>query len=504
MSLLKYLNPNAIKDGSIEGTKIKDSSIEGAKIKDGSISLSKIDSMCKLITWSELKSLRNNGRLVPGQKYRITDYQCTTTQKGTKSAGHQFDIIVTADSESILNEEARAIKHLGDNYFSYFYNCDLDAWKIWYCIYNDTTRFKWADETNGKGVIYRMIDEWNNDVPYDFKNIIYIVVPYFLFSQNYSEYTIYKFTRDVSIDMSIDGTQYYGYISEYTPYGFENNECWVKEENPSIDSVLYKRDGSVINFKAEGTLIKVSSATYETYTFGKKEDKTVNSQDGYFACHNNIIAPYYLKKNKLMSLNNNTFDSSCDNNILGYNCCNNTFDIICNNNSFGSGCENNSFGDNCSNNIFGNNCGNNTVGDGCTNNTFGNNCYNNSFGDYCSQNSFGNNCYNNLLNYKYYNNSFGNNCQYIKLASDSSASATKYNYYRYNHFGDGCKYILFKGTETASDSAQVQNYKFAQSLQGTPDANLTVDGKRNKAFETKVARNSNGDLKIYCEADLIQ
>ena len=25
----------------------------------------------------------------------------------------------------------------------------------------------------GKGVIYRMIDEWNNDVPYDFKNIMY-------------------------------------------------------------------------------------------------------------------------------------------------------------------------------------------------------------------------------------------------------------------------------------------------------------------------------------------
>ena len=133
--------------------------------------------MCKLITWSELKSLRNDGRLVPGQKYRITDYQCTTTQKGTKSAGHQFDIIVTADSESELNEEARAIKHLGDNYFSYFYKCDLDVWKIWYCIDNDTTRFKWADETNGKGVIYRMIDEWNNDVPYDFKNIIYVVVP---------------------------------------------------------------------------------------------------------------------------------------------------------------------------------------------------------------------------------------------------------------------------------------------------------------------------------------
>ena len=35
---------------------------------------------------------------------------------------------------------------------------------------NDTNRFVWADDT-GRGVIYRMIDEYNNDCPYDFKNI---------------------------------------------------------------------------------------------------------------------------------------------------------------------------------------------------------------------------------------------------------------------------------------------------------------------------------------------
>lgn len=37
---------------------------------------------------------------------------------------------------------------------------------------NDTNRFAWADDT-GRGVIYRMIDEWNNDCPYDFKNILF-------------------------------------------------------------------------------------------------------------------------------------------------------------------------------------------------------------------------------------------------------------------------------------------------------------------------------------------
>ena len=60
------------------------------------------------------------------------------------------------------------------------------------------------------------------------------------------------------------------------------------------------------------------------------------------------------------------------------------------------------------------------------------------------------------------------------------------------------------GAETASLHAQVQNYKFAQGLQGTSDAYLTVDGIRNLSYETKVAKNKDGELKIYCEAELIQ
>ena len=50
----------------------------------------------------------------------------------------------------------------------------------------------------------------------------------------------------------------------------------------------------------------------------------------------------------------------------------------------------------------------------------------------------------------------------------------------------------------------MQNYNFAQGLQGTSDNYITVDGKRGRAYETKVAKNSSGTLKIYCEADSIQ
>lgn len=70
-------------------------------------------------------------------------------------------------------------------------------------------------------------------------------------------------------------------------------------------------------------------------------------------------------------------------------------------------------------------------------------------------------------------------------------------------------HILFTGTETASSNAQVQNYNFAQGLRGTgassaSSAYLTIGGVRGISFETKVAKNSAGELKVYCEADLIK
>lgn len=120
------------------------------------------------ITYSQLKTKRNNGTLVGGQYYRITDYVATTTDSQSRSAGHQFDILVYAKDAATLSEEGSACLHSGDVYFA---NTNFRAWKVWYCLDNDTSRFSWADTTNGKGVIYRLIDEWGNDVPYDFKNI---------------------------------------------------------------------------------------------------------------------------------------------------------------------------------------------------------------------------------------------------------------------------------------------------------------------------------------------
>lgn len=132
------------------------------------------------VTYQQLVTLKNNSGLIPGNKYRIIDY-VTTFGNGTliyqgmyihlyKSAEHQFDIIVTALSENTLSSNAKATIHEGDTYFA---NSDLDSWELKYDVNNDTTKYSFASAT-GKGVIYWMKDEFNNECEYDFKNLMYL------------------------------------------------------------------------------------------------------------------------------------------------------------------------------------------------------------------------------------------------------------------------------------------------------------------------------------------
>lgn len=125
-------------------------------------------------SWSDLCNLRDTDLLIPGNFYRITDYQCTTTQIRTQAADHAFDIIVLALATDKLSEDAWAINHAGDSYFA---SSKLESWRLKYCLDNDSNRFAWADTSNGKGVIYYLRDEFGNEAPYDFKNMMFARYP---------------------------------------------------------------------------------------------------------------------------------------------------------------------------------------------------------------------------------------------------------------------------------------------------------------------------------------
>lgn len=157
------------------------------------------------IAYAELVALREDKKLVVGVEYRIVDYETTTTQDATQAMGHPFDIIVSALSDSSLSEKAKATYSERDS-DGYFATTAIGSWEIDYSLDNDKARFGWADETNGKGVIFRMVDEFGNECPYDFKNIMMRE------GYNSSNETYYYTFDNGGIDYSLNGAKCFSNI----------------------------------------------------------------------------------------------------------------------------------------------------------------------------------------------------------------------------------------------------------------------------------------------------
>jgi hypothetical protein len=215
------------------------------------------------------------------------------------SANHPFDIIVTADNEHTLNEHARAVVHDGDTYFS---ECVLAAWDIWYCIDNNTARFAWADTTNGKGIIYRLVDEFKNDCPYDFKGI---------------QFKAYGDTDDV------------------WRYTFDDGEDSNNKDYSLIGGMQRVYGNTIGAYMVDGRL------TLNFIVF-----KGVG-------CARNTIGNDCQYITFDIECSDNVFSGECTRNIFGEFCCGNKFGKGCSLNTFGSYCSSNTFGNDCLNNIFG-------------------------------------------------------------------------------------------------------------------------------------------------------
>lgn len=95
------------------------------------------------VTYAELVTLRDEGKLIAGQMYRMTDYETTCTWENTQVAGHPFDLVLTALDNKTLDEKCSAIWSERDT-DGYFANSNLPAWDVRYCLDNDTERFDWA------------------------------------------------------------------------------------------------------------------------------------------------------------------------------------------------------------------------------------------------------------------------------------------------------------------------------------------------------------------------
>ena len=471
----------------------------------------KVDKILPL-TYSELVSLRDNSQLIPGQQYRITDYVTTTSQENTRSAGNVFDIIVTAVDTNKLSELAYATQSTRD-VNGYFSNSNLNGWELKYCLDNDTTRFAWADTINGKGVIYLMKDEYDNECPYDFKNIQF---------KRYAvtNVTNTKLTSDALNELknilvkNSNGGLYFATKDSYGNFvpTDANGASYEIDENDSNWYYTFQgissNDGSTIN--------KMYDLTVETFKLTKecisslegegsgadtedycRENKIEQLNQEYFGddirykgrqilnnivfigglnyCYYNEANSYWeyntssIYENRFgVNCNSNTFGNDCNNNTFGNDFYSNTFGNDCYNNTFGNNFRYNTFGNSCSRNTFGNNCYYNTFGNDCWNNTFGNSFQANTFGNSCGSNTFGNYCYDNTFGNGSYCNTFGNNCGSNTFGNDCWNNTfgnncyynTFGNYIQESQFGNGVQYfsITTQQMATSPTSSYVKSY----------------------------------------------
>ena len=711
------LNPDGGKSVSlVENVMDNGTSVLSYLSEDGKVHyFNGVTDPCGIVSSARLKELRDSGRLVPGTFYRITDYECTTSQADTRSAGHRFDIVVLALSESKLSEDAWAMAH--DNLYKvtwadgviknaylykeneaiyyvqkddmmgvdlvdmlaeyglefgeavfvddvkktvtitveyssvgpgsnvplepglpyrYFKDTNFAAWKLKYCLDNDKSRFAWADDSitvdepasivqesdgltyerfengdatdsssgtpyycwrhggnliftntptpkamnaetyiespfpgeegefithdivksyspgkshaNGKGVIYRMIDEHNNDCPYDFKNIqfkrwaitaltsgsdemkaalIYDADenPVYFGAKAYDSPVISGATLDddnyifaYTFDGALKDAE--GNITHYdvsaAPFvGPQEFIDYMIEQEMGEDIADVCYDNFIGNYgemDIEGANL-APGLTLPNNVFFNSSCCYFDEDENYWSyafanCYGNSLKSYCSNNTFGNNCGNNTFGNSCGNNTFGNgcggntfgnsffantfgnNCQSNTFGNWFSQNTFGNGCQFNTFGNDCGNNTFGNSCQSNTFGNYCHNNTFGNDFFNNTFGNSCSNNTFGNNCGSNTFGNSCLRNTFGNNAEKCSVGDGVQNITVSKDFMRYVIIENGNQKITITSNKTTSSSAYLQNFLIALGVNNSNNTKTISHNSVGDAFRT-VYQNEN-------------
>ena len=204
------------------------------------------------------------------------------------------------------------------------------------------------NQAPGKGVIWEMVDEYNNLCSYDFKNV--------------------QFKRSLIVatkeDPSEDECAFYG---KYVGQAME--ELPVLPEGYAIDpnDSKYLYTYSVI--AADGSV--------EDNSMGI--DLTSAGMGIIHLCALNRMRENVNTSSFALDLNNNVFVATC-------NSADEMMNLIVMGNTFGTLCMGNTFVNAAMENTFGNYCYYNSFGNDCWYNSFGNDCYHNSFGNGCNNN----------------------------------------------------------------------------------------------------------------------
>ena len=330
----------------------------------------------------------------------------------------------------------------GDKLYSYYNGGVTELYDTVADIIQEVTEY-------GKGVVWWMKDEHNNECSYDFKNIMF------------------KQIEDNQISNTKENVFYY-----------------------TFSSVSGTNDATVADHSLNGV-----------YCFGNRIGMCIDENSKKL-----VLSECVFRNTSATSkCNSNIFGNNCNLCSFGNNCYSNVFGNYCQYNSFGndsnynslgeystsiriSGGSYNTFGHNCSGiynvgsyNYFRNSCRTITFGRGCSGNTFGNYCNNITFGEYCNYNVFENECSSVFFgNYCSYN-TIENNCNKILFGDGTN---NKKDYYKYIIIEQGNRYIYLNCSGTPTYSNNFQNIRIAQGVNNSYTWKTITDPNVGQTYQT--------------------
>ena len=192
---------------------------------------------------------------------------------------------------------------------------NLPAWELKYCLDNDEVRFSWANP-DGRGVVYYMKDEYNNEAPYDFKNIRF------------------KWHFD-NPDNPAEATGLPSWFFDSDNWFYTFSELVEDEDSGDIEI----RDRSVYNRSEEsGTYSVMNNKIYPikddlSYEYSLLPNIFIGIGN-YYTCNSNILKTNCFNNIFINKATHNVFENSCVGNsfflgingcTFGFGCCYNTF-----------------------------------------------------------------------------------------------------------------------------------------------------------------------------------
>ena len=529
-------------------------------------------------TYAELVQMATDGQLIKGMRYRMTDYETMTSQGGTTSAGHPFDLILTALDEYSFSERCSAVRSARD-LDGYFAEHNIAAWDIWYDIANNKERFAWA-VTKGSSINVDLssIDASVGVVTANYASNIELE------GETYAKWDFYlaRAQQNVSF-LTTSPTPAVGDTTAFL-YAEQNGEVMIEPMPAPIVAVQnITDDGKGVIFRMIdenrndcgydfkniqffrkmdefSNIVTDEGNDTAVYTFGLahsisgifiQKDFSRNAHDntiiGGGALPNNVLYYKVTEDDPIPDfMHDNYFAYGCTMNTISYGAINCTFGYGCSGNSFYTA-DNCTLGNMCTSNIFTGVTSNCKLGKECTYNTFintydtiiGNNCYRNSIKGYgitlgkdCKENNiYGGECIlyvgcsNNNLERFYRSElkcfclhinaigvsnisignegnhielqdcqcvSIGNDCRYVKILNLGNVEDVTLE--------DKIENINFTTTAQGTTSSKIQHYRITSMLFSTEKA-ITLERGRN--YVTTVALNKAGEVVEYTIDDIL-